>query len=186
MFQYKLSLVFAADVCFDEWQRFSRSHIFSVFDRDTHWVYVKGSLHCCGLTLSLQATDVFVFTLLRFLRFLHVRGRRAKGGEEQSKIHHFTYIADSWSCHVIELDQYHVFMITINTWRKVSINGSCWSLKLTKLSHHNFIVETITLSDYNRGVMIILSTVFNNCTILPRVHQSRKWLNQICQYAIFP
>lgn len=122
MFQYQLLLVFAADVCFDEWQRFNRSHIFSMFDRDTHWVYVKG----CPLlwSHSVPAADGHVY-VCAFTAFFH-RGGCAKGGEGQSKIrHYFTYTADSLSCHVIEIDQYHVFVITINTWREVSINGSC-------------------------------------------------------------
>lgn len=161
IFQYQLLLVFAADACFDEWQRFNRSHIFSVFDRDTLWVYVKG----CPLlwSHSVPAADGRVYAYA-FPAFFH-RGVPAMGGEGQSNIwHYFTYIAFITSRHRNRSVSCFCYN---NKWHKVSINGSRWNLKLTKLSHHNFIVEAITLSDYNKWVMIILSTVQNLATCPP-------------------
>lgn len=133
---------------------------------DNLWLYVKG---CYGLTLSLQPTGVFMFMIFFFFPLWWACQRT----KQNSALFHLHCLQSEFIMSHHRKRSVSCFCYN-NKWRKVSINGSCWNLKPTKLSHHNFIVETITLSDYNEGVMIILSTVFNNCRILPRVHQSKK------------
>lgn len=113
--------MFAADVCFDEWQHFNRSHIFSVFDRHSGCTWK--TVHCCGLTLSLQPTDVFMITLFRFFHFFPLWWACQRTKQNSALFHLHCWQSEFISSH--HRNRSVSCFCYINKCRKVSINGSC-------------------------------------------------------------